>query len=131
MYVISGGVVAALKKSGEKIFKEFLIMRKTKRIIALLMALIMVLALAACSKKPAEDNKPSEPSTEGKKLGLEILKEEDDSLINNYTVIAVNDKASWKDADGKAVPAIAESYDLSEQRLRTKQRQFVFLQQHP
>lgn len=91
------------EKIGRKNFKEFLIMRKTKRIIALLMALIMVLALAACSKKPADDNKPSEPPTEGKKLGLEILKEEDDSLINNYTVIAVNDKASWKDADGKAV----------------------------
>ena len=91
------------EKIGRKNFKEFLIMRKTKRIFALLMALIMVLALAACSKKPADDNKPSEPPTEGKKLGLEILKEEDDSLINNYTVIAVNDKASWKDAEGKAV----------------------------
>lgn len=79
-------------------------MKKTKRIIALVMALIMVFALAACSKAPADTGKTTEPkTTEGKKLGLEILKEEDESLINNYTVIAVNDKANWKDADGNAV----------------------------
>lgn len=85
-------------------------MRKSTRIAALLMALIMAFSLAACSKidsgsgsTPNTTKPPEEIPTEAKEIGLEILKEEDESMINNYSIIAVNDKAKWKDADGKSV----------------------------
>lgn len=73
-----------------------------KRLVALVLALVMVFALAACAKTPAAPEKEDETEP-AVTLGLEILKEEDDAMINNYTVIAVNDKADWKDADGNAV----------------------------
>ena len=77
----------------------------TRKLVALLMALVMAIGLAACAKAPAtpatdDTTKDAEPAVT---LGLDILKEEDDAMINNYTVIAVNDKADWKDADGNAV----------------------------
>ena len=77
----------------------------TRKLVAILMALVMVLGLAACAKAPeapaADDTGKDE--TPAVSLSLDILKEEDDAMINNYTVIAVNDKADWKDADGNAV----------------------------
>ena len=77
----------------------------TRKLVALLMVLVMAIGLAACAKAPAapatdDTTKDAEPAVT---LGLDILKEEDDAMINNYTVIAVNDKADWKDADGNAV----------------------------
>ncbi|NLL62666.1 MAG: hypothetical protein GX241_00230 [Ruminococcaceae bacterium] len=77
-------------------------MKRTRRIIALLMAFAIIFSFAACAKKPAEE-KPEESKAPEKKLSLEILKEEDEAMINNYSVIAVNAKAKWVDADGKAV----------------------------
>ena len=40
-------------------------------------------------------------------LGIKILLEQDDDMINNYSVLAVNDAAPFKDADGKAVSGVA------------------------
>ena len=63
-----------------------------KKLIALLLALCMVFALCACGKKNVD---------------LCILKEADDQMINNYTVIAVNPEAPWVDADGNPVTDVA------------------------
>ncbi|MDD6807213.1 MAG: substrate-binding domain-containing protein [Oscillospiraceae bacterium] len=78
-------------------------MKKIAKLLALVMALVMALSLAACSKAPAAKDDGTTAPTDAKKLGLEILMEEDEGLINNYTVIAVNDNAKWVDADGNAV----------------------------
>ena len=78
-------------------------MKKIAKLLALVMALVMALSLAACSKAPAAIDDGTTAPTDAKKLGLEILMEEDEGLINNYTVIAVNDDAKWVDADGNAV----------------------------
>ena len=72
-------------------------MKNFKKVFALVLALAMALCLFACAKAPVADDE------EKVALNLEILKEEDDAMINNYTVIAVNDNADWKDADGNAV----------------------------
>ena len=45
--------------------------------------------------KPTEAPKPS--------VNLEILKEQDDSMINTYTLLAVNDGAPFVDANGTSV----------------------------
>ena len=66
-----------------------------KKIIALALTLIMFFAL--CPFSFAEDAK----------VDLCILKEADDNMINNYTLIAVNPEAPFTDADGKAVENVA------------------------
>ncbi len=40
-------------------------------------------------------------------LGIMILREQDEDMINNYSVIAVNEAAPFKDADGNAVSDVA------------------------
>ena len=69
-----------------------------KKTISLLLVLVMLFALAACSSKPAEA---------ASALNTVILKEEDDSMINNYTLLAVNPDAPFVDADGNAVSDVA------------------------
>lgn len=66
----------------------------------------MVFALCACAAdKPAESAAPdaSAPVEEAAALNTVILKEADDSMINNYTLLAVNPDAPFVDADGNAV----------------------------
>jgi len=65
-----------------------------KKIIALLLAVATVLSLAACGAQP-KDEAPA--------LDLVILKEADDSMLNTYSAIAVNDQAPFVDADGNPV----------------------------
>ncbi|MDP3448718.1 MAG: substrate-binding domain-containing protein [Eubacteriales bacterium] len=93
----------------------------TKRICLVIFVALLLLSAAACAKPealptPALDVTPvtvqTEPdaadvpaTTDG--LGIKILLEHDDSMINNYTVIAVNDAAPFKDADGNAVRGVA------------------------
>ena len=93
-----------------------------KKTISLLLALIMILALCACGQSaapaateapapaeapaPVEEPAPAEePAPEPAALVVDtcILKEEDDSMINTYTLLAVNPEAPFVDADGKAV----------------------------
>ncbi|MDO4983296.1 MAG: substrate-binding domain-containing protein [Eubacteriales bacterium] len=67
-----------------------------KKVLTLVLALIMTFALcvpAFADEAPAVD--------------LGILKEADDAMINNYTLIAVNPEAPFTDADGKAVEDVA------------------------
>ena len=80
-----------------------------KKTLSLLLALVMLFSLAACSSaKPAENTEGSaaaEPAESA--LNTVILKEADDSMINNYTLIAVNPEAPFVDADGNAVSDVA------------------------
>ena len=72
-----------------------------KKILALLLAAIMVFGLAACG---AEKQEPAqEPDPVKSTVNLAILYEQDDSMINTYTLLGVNPNAPFVDADGKAV----------------------------
>ena len=97
-----------------------------KKIVSLLLALVMIFALAACGQSaapaPAATEAPApaaEPAAEparveepaptpvydGDELVVDtcILKEADDAMINNYSLLAVNPEAPFADADGNAV----------------------------
>lgn len=84
-------------------------------IVALLAAFVMALSLAACSSQssePAEEDTSTpaattEESTEAAATNLTILYEEDDSLINTYSLLAVNPDAPFVDADGNEVADVA------------------------
>ena len=96
-----------------------------KRFLSLLLAAVMVLSLCACgqSAKPAEAPAPAPAAEKAPEaapteepapaeeaapaVDLCILKEADDNMINNYTLIAVDPEAPFTDADGKAVEDVA------------------------
>ncbi len=80
-----------------------------KKTLSLLLALVMLFSLAACSSaKPAENAEGSAAAEPAEStLNTVILKEADDSMINNYTLIAVNPEAPFVDADGNAVSDVA------------------------
>ena len=91
-------------------------MKMTKRLLALLLALVVALALAACGTggggepAPAPDAEVTEPAPDAApdaepaaETNLAILYEQDDSMINNYSLLAVNPDAPFVDADGNAV----------------------------
>ena len=82
-----------------------------KRIISLLLAVVMLFALTACSKKaePAEEPAGSEAAEAAPEIvvNTKILKEADDNMINTYTLLAVNPEAPFVDADGNAVSDVA------------------------
>lgn len=63
--------------------------------------LLCAFALSACGQASNSDSSGKDASKSSD--GLEILFEQDDGLINNYSLIAVNPKALFADADGKAV----------------------------
>ena len=69
--------------------------------------LALALSLVACGSKPQTAATPETTvaATEAAKpsVNLEILKEQDNSMINTYTLLAVNDKAPFVNADGVAV----------------------------
>ena len=81
-----------------------------KKYLSLFLAVLMVFALCACgADKPAESAAPageaaSNPPVEDEAaLNTVILKEADDSMINNYSLLAVSPDAPFVDADGNAV----------------------------
>ncbi len=47
----------------------------------------------------------TEAASEAAEIGLEILFEEDDDMINTYSLLAVNPESPWADADGNSVDA--------------------------
>ena len=98
----------------------------TKRICLVFFAVLFALSAVACAKTAPAVATPAdatpvtvlaEPEAvapemtalpeayEG--LGIKILLEQDDDMMNNYSVIAVNDASPFKDADGKAVSGVA------------------------
>ncbi len=93
-----------------------------KRICYVALSILLIFASVGCAKPietatPAPETTPISISADetavpaetpsGDGLGIKILLEQDDDMINNYTVIAVNDAAPFKDADGKAVAGVA------------------------
>ncbi len=98
-----------------------------KKIISLLLAILMVLALTACAEpapaptepdttpavtdpttEPATTEPATEPVTEpALVVDTVILKEADDKMLNTYSVIAVNPEAPFVDADGNPVTDVA------------------------
>ena len=72
-------------------------MKRSMKLVALacVAALVFAFGLAACSS--------SSSKSDAAKTGLVILYEKDDSLINNYSLLAVNPAAPFVDADGNAV----------------------------
>ena len=91
-----------------------------KKTISLLLALVMIFALCACGKTaaPAATEAPApaaepaaepeaEPETDALVVDTCILKEADDAMINNYSLLAVNPEAPFADADGNPVADVA------------------------
>jgi len=67
-----------------------------KRLIALALVSVMLFSFSAFSVS-ADEEQPQ--------IGLGILIEEDDSMINTYSLLAVNPESPWTDADGNSVDA--------------------------
>ena len=91
-----------------------------KTTLAFLLARVMVLGLCACgasnapaaTQAPAATEAPAAVETEAPAepvaaVDTKILYEADDSMLNTYTVIAVNPEAPFTDADGNAVADVA------------------------
>ncbi len=84
-----------------------------KKLLSMILALSLVLALAACGSTPAETTAPAPvettaaPTEPGLVVDTVILKEADDKMLNTYSVIAVNPEAPFVDADGNAVSDVA------------------------
>lgn len=78
-------------------------MKRIAKLMSLIMALVMMLSLAACGNNTDKETPSTTEPTETKKINLTILKEEDEKMKNNYSVIAVAEDAKWVDADGNAV----------------------------
>lgn len=66
-----------------------------KKILALIMASLLVLNVVGCGKTASNAPVVS--------VNLSILKEQDNSMINTYTLIAVDDGADFVNADGASV----------------------------
>ena len=84
-----------------------------KRTVSLLLTLVMGLTLCGCGKPaapaateaPAPEQTPA-PAANALVVDTRILKEADDAMINNYTLLAVNPDAPFADADGKPVSGV-------------------------
>lgn len=78
-----------------------------KRTLAILLAVCMIFVLCACGAEetaPVSDSVAEESvSADESSVDLQILMEEDDSMINTYSLLAVNPDANFVDADGNAV----------------------------
>ncbi|MBR4473440.1 MAG: substrate-binding domain-containing protein [Oscillospiraceae bacterium] len=72
-----------------------------KKTVSLLLALIMLLSLGAVSFAEKKDADTEEK--DALVVDTCILKEADDAMINNYTLLAVNPDAPFVDADGNPV----------------------------
>jgi len=81
-------------------------MRQANKLIAILLAAIMVLALCACGAQTTAATTPA-PTASAPAVKLAILYEQDDSMKNTYSLLAVNPKAPFKDADGNAVSNVS------------------------
>lgn len=77
-----------------------------KKIASLLLVLMMTLGLTACSPT-APDSGATPTETPAVAVNTVILKEADENMINNYSVIAVNPEAPFVNADGNPVADVA------------------------
>lgn len=74
-----------------------------KRLVTLLLAMLMAFSLCACSTDKPEAAETPAPTESVSKVDTCILIEEDENMINNYSLLAVNPDAPFTDADGNAV----------------------------
>lgn len=75
-----------------------------KRLVTMLLALLMVFSLCACNSADKPEATETPEATESvSKVDTCILMEEDENMINNYSLLAVNPDAPFTDADGNAV----------------------------
>ena len=74
-----------------------------KRLVTLLLAMLMVFSLCACSTDKPEAAETPAPTESVSKVDTCILMEEDENMINKYSLLAVNPDAPFTDADGNAV----------------------------
>lgn len=83
--------------------------RKRLGILGIVLGLVLMLVLAGCSSSTEGSASSSSSAAEGQteETGLTILYEEDEGLINNYSLIAVNPDAPFVDADGNAVEGVS------------------------
>ena len=86
-----------------------------KKLIALLLACVMVLSLCACGTgdKPEASETPS-PTEQVSNVDTCILMEADENMINTYSLLAVNPNAPFTDADGNAVSDVKINADGAE-----------------
>lgn len=81
-----------------------------KRTVSLALAAAMVLTLAACSAPAAAPQTAAATeaaaAAPAPEVDLKILYEQDDSMINTYTVMCVNPEAPFVDADSKPVTGV-------------------------
>ena len=83
-----------------------------KRLVTLLLALLMVFSLCACNGTDKPDATKAPEVTESvSKVDTCILMEEDENMINNYSLLAVNPDAPFTDADGNAVSGVKINAD--------------------
>ena len=97
---------------------------KMRKLLAFLLAISMMFALGACSTTEEESTTPAqteqttttdetttqEETSSGEEaaaVDLKILFEQDDSMLNTYSLLAVNPDAPFVDADGNAVEDVA------------------------
>ena len=73
-----------------------------KKIVALLALVMMLGVIAGCTS-----SKPAESDGQAAVVDTKILYEADESMLNTYTVIAVNPEAPFTDADGNAISDVA------------------------
>lgn len=73
-----------------------------KKVLAVVLAVAMIFCFAACGEKKEEKVEPQPQAG----VKLSILYEQDDSMINTYTLLGVNPDAPFVDADGKAVSGV-------------------------
>lgn len=78
-----------------------------KKFVTLLTLVLMLGLFAGCGNnaKPADSGQQADANAST--VDTKILYEADDSMLNTYTVIAVNDAAPFTDADGNAVSDVA------------------------
>lgn len=70
-----------------------------KRLLALILTAVMLVSMNAFAAF-AQDAEAQDAASE---VGLSILIEEDESMINTYSLLAVNPQSPWVDADGNEV----------------------------
>lgn len=69
-----------------------------KKVLALVLCIAMIFSFAACGQKGEE---------ELVSVNLKILMEQDDNMINTYSLLAVNPDAPWVDENGAEVLDVA------------------------
>lgn len=69
--------------------------RKTSQLLCFLLAVLLFASAVGCAVPKGQESEDA--------LNITILYEQDDAMINNYSLLAVNENAPFVDTDGNAV----------------------------